>query len=135
MFLIMGISSLSGNQLWERIMLWFVWDRSAYPRFRYVTRVRFSRLHLYTFIQLVCLLILYVLTSISSVGVVFPVFMASLVFVRKSLGFFFTEEELAELDAFENLPPDDEKEDVGKWTDGIAILIDEAASMEEPSEC
>jgi len=110
-FLVMGFSSLSGNQLFERVWLWTIWDRSAYPRFRFVTKVRFWSLHKYTLIQFACFIVLYILTSVSAVAVVFPFFMASLVFVRKSLRWVFTEEELAELDAHEDLPPDEDPSD------------------------
>jgi len=107
-FLVMSISSLSGNQLFERFWLWFIWDRSLYPRFRYVTRVPYAKLHKYTAIQFFCWALLWVLTIIKQIAVIFPFFMAALVFVRKSLKWLFTEEELAELDAHEDLPPDDE---------------------------
>eukprot|EP00428_Durinskia_dybowskii_P011003 CAMPEP_0170222190 /NCGR_PEP_ID=MMETSP0116_2-20130129/10789_1 /TAXON_ID=400756 /ORGANISM="Durinskia baltica, Strain CSIRO CS-38" /LENGTH=198 /DNA_ID=CAMNT_0010472881 /DNA_START=14 /DNA_END=610 /DNA_ORIENTATION=- len=107
-FLVMGFSSLSGNQLFERVWLWTIWDRSLYPRFRFVTKVPYASLHKYTVIQFCCFVVLYVLTSVSAIAVVFPFFMASLVFVRKGLGRVFTEAELAELDAHEDLPPDDE---------------------------
>jgi len=110
-FLVMGVASLAGNQFFERIWLWTVWDRTAYPRYRYVTRVPFTSLHLYTLIQFVCFVVLYVLTSISAVAVVFPFFMASLVFVRKSFNCFFTQQELAELDAHEDLPLDEEDDE------------------------
>jgi len=110
-FLVMGFSSLSGNQLFERVWLWTIWDPSLYPRFRYVTRVKFASMHKYTIIQFFCFVVLYVLTSVKAVAVVFPFFMASLVFVRKALRWVFTEDELAELDAHEDLPPDDETQD------------------------
>jgi len=115
-FLVMGFSSLSGNQLFERMWLWTIWDRSLYPRFRFVTRVPYASLHKYTLIQAVCFVVLYVLTSVSEVAVVFPFFMASLVFVRKALKWVFTEVELAELDAHEDLPPDDELVEQDKKT-------------------
>merc|ERR1719198_1477270 len=39
LFLFMGVSSLNGNQMWERIQLWFIWDASKYPKYEYVQKV------------------------------------------------------------------------------------------------
>jgi len=127
-FLVMGFSSLSGNQLFERVWLWTIWDRSLYPRFRFVTRVPYASLHKYTVIQFFCFVVLYVLTSVSAVAVVFPFFMASLVFVRKGLSRVFTEAELAELDAHEDLPPDDEDE-TGKTQDKTPRNLDDVEKL------
>merc|ERR1712232_1488404 len=57
-----------------------------------------NRIHLFTVFQLVCLGILYALKSIKAVAVVFPFFIASLVFIRWGFKKFFTEEELEALD-------------------------------------
>mmetsp|Transcript_19934 Transcript_19934/g.43480 ORF Transcript_19934/g.43480 Transcript_19934/m.43480 type:complete len:603 (-) Transcript_19934:385-2193(-) len=131
-FLVMGVASLAGNQFFERLWLWSVWDRSAYPRYRYVTRVPFSSLHLYTLIQFICFAVLYTLTSISAVAVVFPFFMASLVFVRKSFVWLFTQEELEELDAHEDLPLDDDTDASLKPGDAVKTeqkKIDDSSSV------
>merc|ERR1712232_1193307 len=57
-----------------------------------------NRIHLFTVFQLVCLGILYALKSIKAVAVVFPFFIASLVFIRWGFKKIFTEEELEALD-------------------------------------
>jgi hypothetical protein len=105
-FLYMGVTSITGNQLFERIFLWAQFDPKTYPRLPYVTRVTTSRLHKFTFIQFVCLAILYGLKAMRQTAMVFPFFIASLVFVRKALDRVFTKEELAVLDAEEDLPPE-----------------------------
>eukprot|EP00931_Biecheleriopsis_adriatica_P055417 TRINITY_DN3275_c0_g1_i1.p1 TRINITY_DN3275_c0_g1~~TRINITY_DN3275_c0_g1_i1.p1 ORF type:complete len:578 (+),score=102.42 TRINITY_DN3275_c0_g1_i1:56-1789(+) len=105
-FLYMGVTSMPGNQLFERMYLWSIWDVGAYPRFRYVTRVNISRLHLFTFIQVVMLAILYALKANKDTAVAFPFFIALLIFIRRWLRFIFTKAELKELDAHEDLPPD-----------------------------
>jgi len=103
-FLFMGVSSLNGNELFERIALWVIWDESKYPQYPYVKTLRASenssmnRIHLFTVFQLVCLGILYALKSIKAVAVVFPFFIASLVFIRWGFQKIFTEEELEALD-------------------------------------
>merc|ERR1711862_535334 len=74
-FLFMGVSSLNGNELFERIALWFIWEESKYPQYPYVKVLKNSdnssmkRIHLFTFFQLVCLGILYALKSIKAVAV------------------------------------------------------------------
>jgi hypothetical protein len=105
-FLYMGVTSITGNQLFERIFLWGIFDPKKYPRQRYVTRVSFWQLHKFTAIQFACLVILYVLKSIKQTAVVFPFFIGFLVFVRKWLARFFSKDELAVLDAHLDLPPD-----------------------------
>jgi hypothetical protein len=105
-FLYMGVTSITGNQLFERIFLWAQFDSKTYPRLPYVTRVATSRLHKFTFIQFVCLAILYGLKAMKQTAMVFPFFIASLVFVRKGLDRVFTEKELDVLDAEEDLPPE-----------------------------
>merc|ERR1711953_398942 len=99
-----GVSSLNGNELFERIGLWFIWEESKYPQYPYVKALKSSenssmgRIHLFTVFQLICLGILYVLKSIKAVAVVFPFFIASLVFIRWGFKKIFTEEELEALD-------------------------------------
>eukprot|EP00403_Amphidinium_massartii_P023794 CAMPEP_0178398612 /NCGR_PEP_ID=MMETSP0689_2-20121128/14862_1 /TAXON_ID=160604 /ORGANISM="Amphidinium massartii, Strain CS-259" /LENGTH=91 /DNA_ID=CAMNT_0020019379 /DNA_START=1 /DNA_END=276 /DNA_ORIENTATION=+ len=58
------------------------------------------------------------MTEISQVAVVFPFFMASLVFVRKALRYLFSEDELDELDCREEKPMDD---DVNRSPSKVAL--------------
>merc|ERR1712178_596641 len=97
-FLFMGVSSLNGNELFERLALWLRWDTSKYPKYGYVEKVKASSIHKFTFYQLICLGILYALKSIKAVAVVFPFFIASLVFIRWGFAKIFTAEELEALD-------------------------------------
>merc|ERR1719473_2362421 len=105
-FMFMGFSSIPGNQLFDRMFLWGKFDPRTYPRLPYVTRMPTGRLHKFTFIQVICLAILYALKAVKSTAMVFPFFIALLVFVSKGLGKFFSQEELEVLDAEEDLPPD-----------------------------
>merc|ERR1712118_286545 len=102
----MGLSSIPGNQLFERLFLWLQFDPKTYPRLPYVTRTTTRQLHLFTFIQFMCLAILYGLKAVKQTAMVFPFFIALLVFVRKGLVKYFSKEELEVLDAEEDLPPD-----------------------------
>merc|ERR1711862_68773 len=111
-FLFMGVSSLNGNELFERIALWFIWDESKYPQYPYIKTLQASehssmkKVHLFTLLQLICLGILYALKSIKAVAVVFPFFIASLVGVRALFRKIFTEEELEALDGHGEESPD-----------------------------
>merc|ERR1719316_2237928 len=91
-FLFMGLSSIAGNQLFDRIFLWTQFDPRTYPRLPYVTRITTRRLHLFTLIQFICLAILYGLKAVKRTAMVFPFFIALLVYVRKGLGRYFTGE-------------------------------------------
>ncbi|CAE7601286.1 Slc4a1 [Symbiodinium natans] len=98
-FFYMGISSLTGNNMFDRMCLWLVWDTSKYPpRFHFLHELPTTRVHLYTLFQVICLGILYALKTISEVAVVFPLFIATLAVIRKALGSIFSEAELQLLD-------------------------------------
>ncbi|KAM4598524.1 solute carrier family 4 member 1a (Diego blood group) isoform 1-T2 [Polymixia lowei] len=57
-FLYMGITSLSGIQMWDRILLLIV-PKKYHPADAYATRVKTLRMHMFTLIQLVCLGVLW----------------------------------------------------------------------------
>lgn len=82
LFLYLGISSLPGNEMWERITRVFK-DKKIAPQARYSivpTRVK----NLFTFIQIVCLYAMLWIKS-SSIGVLFPVVIAMLAPIRFAL--------------------------------------------------
>ncbi|CAE7560500.1 SLC4A4 [Symbiodinium natans] len=104
-FFYMGIASLTGNNLFDRLFLWLIWDPAKYPQYHYIQKLPIRRVHLYTLVQVVCLGILYGLKAIKETSVVFPFFMASLAIIRKAMRFLFTQEELELLDS---LPAEEE---------------------------
>ncbi|OLQ10590.1 Sodium-driven chloride bicarbonate exchanger [Symbiodinium microadriaticum] len=118
-FFYMGIASLTGNNLFDRLKLWLIWDPAKYPQYHYVQKLPISRVHLYTVVQVVCLGILYGLKAIKETSVVFPFFMASLAIIRKAMRFMFTEDELKQLDG---LPGEDEEEDASMSKPDIVNL-------------
>uniref|UniRef100_A0A669E8I3 Solute carrier family 4 member 1b (Diego blood group) n=1 Tax=Oreochromis niloticus TaxID=8128 RepID=A0A669E8I3_ORENI len=61
-FLYMGITSLNGIQLWDRIQLLLI-PKKYHPNEPYATRVSTGRMHLYTAIQIVCLGVLWLVKS------------------------------------------------------------------------
>lgn len=106
LFLYMGVVSMRGNQFFERISLWLT-DPALYPRTHYVRQVPRLSLHLFTLIQLICLVVLWVVKA-SDFGILFPMFIAMLVPCRFALGRFFSAQDLAALDAEEG--PEEEEE-------------------------
>ncbi|KAI3359586.1 hypothetical protein L3Q82_013987 [Scortum barcoo] len=58
-FLYMGITSLSGIQMWDRMLL-LITPKKYHPSDAYATRVQTWRMHLFTLIQIGCLAILWV---------------------------------------------------------------------------
>ncbi|XP_077350472.1 solute carrier family 4 member 1a (Diego blood group) isoform X2 [Festucalex cinctus] len=58
-FLYMGVTSLSGIQMWDRMLL-LITPKKYHPSDAYATRVSTMRMHLFTLIQLVCLAVLWV---------------------------------------------------------------------------
>merc|ERR1712045_931793 len=101
-FLFMGVSSLNGNELFERMYLWGIWDSSKYPKYSYVKTVEGTRIHVFTFLQFLMLGILYALKSIKAVAVIFPFFIAALVPIRWTFNKIFSAEELHALDGHED---------------------------------
>jgi hypothetical protein len=72
--------------------------RKYQPDLVYLRHVRLSRVHLFTAIQVVCLVILFVLKSYKAVSIVLPLMVVSLLFVRYGLNYVFTQKELSFLD-------------------------------------
>eukprot|EP01029_Cantina_marsupialis_P032408 TRINITY_DN9868_c0_g2_i1.p1 TRINITY_DN9868_c0_g2~~TRINITY_DN9868_c0_g2_i1.p1 ORF type:complete len:950 (+),score=326.52 TRINITY_DN9868_c0_g2_i1:44-2893(+) len=109
LFLYMGVVSLSSNQFIERLMLLFTQPR-LYPSSHYVRWVPKKSIHLFTVIQAVCLILLFVVKS-SPIAITFPLFIAVLVPLRsKLLPKWFTTRHLNLLDA-EEAENDDEAEE------------------------
>ncbi len=105
LFLFMGVVSMSGNQFFERLSLWLR-DPTLYPVTHYIRRVPHRTIHAFTLLQAVCLAVLWFVKS-SSLGILFPIFIALLVPIRLLAGRFFSAEHLAALDAEED-PGDEE---------------------------
>jgi hypothetical protein len=105
LFLYMGVVSMSGNQFFDRLKLWFT-DSSLYPTTHYIRRVPRWTIHKFTLLQLVCLAVLWIVKT-SVLGLLFPLFIAMLVPVRVVARRFFAPEHLAALDSEEE--PDEEE--------------------------
>ncbi|XP_039593349.1 sodium bicarbonate cotransporter 3-like isoform X4 [Polypterus senegalus] len=129
-FLYMGVSSLKGIQVrqvtcagskgpfcasssepvlvllqfFDRIKL-FGMPAKHQPDLIYLRYVPLWKVHVFTVVQLTCLVLLWVIKA-SAAAVVFPMMVLALVFVRKLLDFFFTKRELSWLD---DLMPESKK--------------------------
>ena len=108
LFLFMGVASMKGNQLFERLRL-FVMDPERYPTTSYLRAVPTGVVHRFTLIQSVALGVLWVVKT-SAVGILFPLFIGLLVPVRMGLSRIFTAEHLALLDAEEELEDEEHRE-------------------------
>ncbi|CAH1786655.1 unnamed protein product, partial [Owenia fusiformis] len=96
-FLYMGVVSLGGVQLADRIFL-LLMPQKHQPDHKYLRTVSTARVHLFTLIQLFCLTVLTVVKNIKSISIAFPLMILLLCFVRKALDWVFTKQELSDLD-------------------------------------
>ncbi|KAL7879868.1 hypothetical protein SRHO_G00021220 [Serrasalmus rhombeus] len=79
----MGVMSLNGIQLTERMML-LLMPPKYHPDHTYVRKVRTLRMHLFTGVQMVCLAVLWaVMTTVASLA--FPFLLILTVPLRKFL--------------------------------------------------
>nr|XP_046259548.1 sodium-driven chloride bicarbonate exchanger isoform X2 [Scatophagus argus] len=103
-FLYMGASSLKGIQFFDRLTL-FGMPAKHQPDFIYLRHVPLRKVHLFTIIQLSCLILLWVIKT-SKAAIVFPMMVLALVFIRKLMDCIFTKRELSWLD---DLMPESKK--------------------------
>jgi nitrate reductase NapE component len=68
------------------------------PDYVYLRHVRTRRVHMFTIIQLTCLILLWVIKSIRSISILFPIMVLALVGARKAMDYMFTQRELGYLD-------------------------------------
>jgi hypothetical protein len=105
LFLFMGVVSIKGNQFFERLSLWFM-DSDLYPSTHYTRRVPMKVVHQFTLLQLAGLVVLWTV-KVSSLAILFPLFIAAGVPIRFLAGRIFAPEHLVALDAEEE--PDEEE--------------------------
>jgi hypothetical protein len=97
LFFFMGVTSLAGNQFFERLRLW-VMDPHHYPRTHYVRQVPMREIHRFTVIQLAGFAVLFVV-KVSPLALIFPLFIALLVPLRFALDRTFDDRHLEALDS------------------------------------
>jgi len=106
-FLYMGISSLSGVQLVERLKL-FIIPAKHQPDHVYTRHVPQDRVKLFTGIQICGLMLLWVIKKTPPYSIMFPLMVGLIVLIRMMFSSMkiFTERELSWLD---DCIPEDEK--------------------------
>ncbi|XP_068602026.1 anion exchange protein 3 [Brachionichthys hirsutus] len=106
-FLYMGVTSLTGIQLYERITL-MVTPAKHHPDHIYVTKVKTWRMNMFTLTQLACIVALWVVKS-TVASLAFPFVLIMTVPLRRLiLSRVFEERELQALDCDEDSPNFDE---------------------------
>lgn len=113
-FLYMGVTSLNGIDLYERIQL-LLMPSKHHPDHMYVRKVKTLRMHLYTIVQVFCLAVLWaVMSTVASLA--FPFVLILTVPVKMfALTRIFTDRELKCLDADDAQPTFDEKEGLDEY--------------------
>ncbi|XP_059059255.1 sodium bicarbonate cotransporter 3 isoform X2 [Achroia grisella] len=96
-FLYMGAASLKGLQFFDRILIMFM-PQKYQPDHMFLRQVPIRRVHIFTAIQLTCLVCLWVIKSFSLTSILFPLMLVVMIGIRKSLDCFFTRRELKILD-------------------------------------
>ncbi|XP_036072177.1 anion exchange protein 2a isoform X1 [Oryzias melastigma] len=108
-FLYMGVMSLNGIQLTERLIL-LLMPPKYHPDLNYVRSVRTLRMHMFTLVQLLCLSLLWVIMA-TAAAAAFPFMLLLTIPLRKLLlPRLFSSRELQSLDADDVEPQLDEKE-------------------------
>lgn len=106
--LYLGVCSMYGLQMTARSVMMFM-PSKHHPDIGYVRKVRTSKIHCYTIIQILALAFL-VAVKLTSLAPSFPFFIMCLIPLRKLLAKFYTEEELEELDNSESEEEDSDFE-------------------------
>nr|AAC16758.1 HCO3 transporter [Caenorhabditis elegans] len=96
-FLYMGISALGGIQLFDRTLLLFM-PMKYQPDTIYIRHVPIRKIHLFTAFQIGCLALLWVIKSIKSTSILFPIMLVVMVAIRKMMEKAFTTTDLKYLD-------------------------------------
>ncbi|XP_052392432.1 electrogenic sodium bicarbonate cotransporter 1 isoform X3 [Carassius gibelio] len=104
-FLYMGVASLNGVQFMDRLQL-LLMPAKHQPDLIYLRYVPLRRVHFFTFIQVLCLALLWVLKS-TVAAIIFPVMILALVALRKAMDYVFSQHDLSYLD--DVMPEKDKK--------------------------
>ncbi|XP_015259312.1 PREDICTED: electrogenic sodium bicarbonate cotransporter 1-like isoform X1 [Cyprinodon variegatus] len=104
-FLYMGVASLNGVQFMDRLKL-LLMPAKHQPDLVYLRHVPLRKVHVFTFLQILCLAMLWILKS-TVAAIIFPVMILALVAVRKAMDYIFSQHDLSYLD--DVIPEKDKK--------------------------
>ncbi|XP_035828974.1 sodium bicarbonate cotransporter 3 isoform X3 [Aplysia californica] len=128
-FLYMGVSSLNGMQLIDRISI-LLMPAKYQPDYMYLRHVPTRRVHMFTGIQVLCLAVLWVIKSIKAISIAFPIMVLAMCFVRKFMDKVFSQQELMWLDDIMPETHRREKEDEEiKQEEQRRSLIEESTAL------
>merc|ERR1712137_1424838 len=71
-FLYMGTSPLKDMQFYDRLLILFM-PAKYQPDHSYLRKVTLPRVHLFTFIQLLCFIVLWIVKTVDAISIAFPV--------------------------------------------------------------
>ncbi|XP_044298774.1 anion exchange protein 4 [Varanus komodoensis] len=125
-FLYMGVSALSSIQLVGRLQL-LLMPAKQQPDLIYLRHVPLRQVHLFTFIQVLCLAALWILKS-TAAAIVFPLMLLALVGMRKAMERIFPLNHLSWLDDI--MPEKDRQEEEEK----LKRTCDQEESGDEETE-
>jgi len=103
----MGVNALRNSQLLMRIAL-ILMPAKWQPDLVFLRHVPLRRVHLYTFIQVLCVAALWVIKAVKAISIIFPLKVLTLCFIRRALDYVFTQHELEWLD---DLLPENKKKE------------------------
>ena len=92
-FLYMGINSLNGIQMFDRLLL-FMMPKKYQPDYSYLRKLPLSRVHFFTLIQIICFVVLWLIQEFKSVSILFPIMLVVIIGIRKLLDYVFTQYEM-----------------------------------------
>nr|XP_020441440.1 electrogenic sodium bicarbonate cotransporter 1-like isoform X3 [Monopterus albus] len=127
-FLYMGVASLNGVQFMDRLVL-LLMPAKHQPDLVYLRHVPLRKVHLFTFIQVLCLALLWILKS-TVAAIIFPVMILALVAVRKVMDYMFSQHDLSFLDDI--IPEKDKKKKEDEKKKNKQASLDSEA---EDSDC
>lgn len=92
-FLYMGINSLNGIQMFDRILLMFM-PKKYQPEYSFLKKIPLKRVNLFSFIQVLCFIVLWLIQEFKAVSILFPIMLVIIIGIRKLLDYVFSQYEM-----------------------------------------
>ncbi|KAH9425947.1 Sodium bicarbonate cotransporter 3 [Dermatophagoides pteronyssinus] len=118
-FFYMGVTSLQGSQFMDRIAIMFM-PQKYQPDYMFLRRVKMYRVHMFTIIQVICFIFLWVIKSSKPISITFPLMLVVILGIRKLLDYVFTQEELKILD---DKMPESKRKKKERTKERLSVMI------------
>ncbi|OTF80884.1 Na+-driven anion exchanger 1-like protein, partial [Euroglyphus maynei] len=118
-FFYMGVTSLEGSQFMDRIAIMFM-PQKYQPDYMFLRRVKMYRVHMFTIIQVICFIFLWVIKSSKPISITFPLMLVVILGIRKLLDYVFTQEELKILD---DKMPESKRKKKERTKERLSVMI------------